>query len=1674
MNSLIKLFQTRRHRLLSVILANCFLIFCLKTTAQTSSTYSAIPPTISDSTQPLIMLALSVDHQLFFKSFTDYDDIDGDGVIDTTYKNDIDYAGYFDSYKCYVYNGAYFTPEAITETKYCNEGVNDQWSGNFLNWATMTRIDQVRSIFYGGTRYVDTSTQTILERSYLPNDAHSFAKYYNGFDLEHLTPFSNADVGVGDNEDPDNGITICNTTRYSGTQVSQYVVNDPPLARVVDGNYKLWAANERWQCLYSEEASASNGNNSANSGIFAYSSNPSIVNQAVQADGNVIGDYAVRVEACVDGLINTEDCREYPDGNTKPAGLLQSFGEDDDALWGLMSGTYLNNKSGGVLRKDLGTMTDEINVDSDGTFITPSGSGGIIASIDAMRISNYSYNGGGLYNTTDSCGFGLSSFSNGACTNWGNPFAEILLECYRYFAGETSGDFAVDDSTLGGALANLGADNSWNNPQTTESACASLNVVAINANSNSYDNDEFSGFSDLGADLGTVGGNTVLAWTNEVGNREGITNNYYFVGENGTDNNQLCTGKQVTGFGSALGNCPNAPRLSGSFNAAGLAFAARTTDLRSFEGEQYVDTYGVTLSPGVPNISVQVPGSAADPQYVSILPACRNNSVGGNCGLVDFQVVSAEDGDPNDDTSIATGAFYVIWEDSEQGGDFDQDMAGVIRYSLSSTTLQISTQVFAQSTPNSMGFGYIVSGTSMDGYHVHSGINSYSYDSVFSSAQDCGEAACSCRTNTSFGACTIDNATSQSLPLGSSTAALLEQPLYYASKWGSFIGDPADDGTLADSQWDFDGDGSPDNYILATNPIEVKERLSNLFESLLEGSASGTAAAVNAQTGRGVGAIYQAIYTPTERQDDDFVDWVGNVRSFFLDQRGRLREDQEGDGVLQTTDRALVFRFDDDLQNTVVDAYNVNTDGSTGDLDATFDSDSDDLKPVWDALTRLDAVDQYTENRSYTDPAESGRYIFTAIDRDGDGLILSPDYTANNPGQNATDDSVFAFLADNFDQQGNTQDDYRYFDLDLTADEQDVFDLVNYIRGEPVDGLRDRVLDGGEDSADMNLILGDIVHSTPVVVSRPADRYDILYRDDSYVDYLDQYDQRRVMVYVGANDGMLHAFNGGNYDPATFTYSADENHQLGDEMWAYVPYNVLPHLKWLTEEDYPHVYYVDGAAQAFDVNIFPATGDPTHPNGWGTILVVGMRFGGGDYSFDHDGDPDTDDITTRSAYIVLDVTDPEQPPTLLAEITHPDLGYALSQPEIVKYRAPQVTGTYVGTDANAWYLVFGSGPAGNDQTERNSALQDAQSYKTAKTFVYDLINETLDVYDHNEADSFVGGYEAADWDVSYADDAVYFGTVSGTAAAPAGKLKRGALSFDPITNALSIDFSNDLFNDSGLAFSATPRVFRNSKNEYWIYAGTGRFLTQEDNLSTQQQMFYGIKDEPLIVEVDVDNYSISFPSTVRDADLVNVTDVEVFDDGRVFADGQQTLTLSAGSDTGTEVTTFDGIVSYIEDHDGWKFAFEYPVPYNLNNAVRNTTQAGLAGASVAVTAYEPTGMVCDVIGNGLLYTPHHGAGVPAPFAPLGTDSSIRIQSQTGGDDNELVLQGALIGRGAPSDPVITRPTQNPNADSAICPDGSTPYVVTTNTATGELSQTYVCPEGMSSGRRSWREIPINW
>ena len=96
--------------------------------------------------------------------------------IDRTYSVTKEYLGYFDPKKCYKYAidavggtttvNNYFTPSSLTSDHVCNTTNTGEWSGSFLNWASMQTIDPFRWVLTGGYRVVDDVSLTVIEKGW--------------------------------------------------------------------------------------------------------------------------------------------------------------------------------------------------------------------------------------------------------------------------------------------------------------------------------------------------------------------------------------------------------------------------------------------------------------------------------------------------------------------------------------------------------------------------------------------------------------------------------------------------------------------------------------------------------------------------------------------------------------------------------------------------------------------------------------------------------------------------------------------------------------------------------------------------------------------------------------------------------------------------------------------------------------------------------------------------------------------------------------------------------------------------------------------------------------------------------------------------------------------------------------------------------------------------------------------------------------------------------------------------------------------------------------------------------------------------------------------------------------------------------------------------------------------
>lgn len=192
-------------------------------------------------------------------------------------------------------------------------------------------------------------------------------------------------------------------------------------------------------------------------------------------------------------------------------------------------------------------------------------------------------------------------------------------------------------------------------------------------------------------------------------------------------------------------------------------------------------------------------------------------------------------------------------------------------------------------------------------------------------------------------------------------------------------------------------------------------------------------------------------------------------------------------------------------------------------------------------------------------------------------------------------------------------------------------------------------------------ILGDIANSNPWVVAPPL----IGISDVDYPGYnahRKAKSKRLSVLYVGANDGMLHAVNANN----------------GAELFSYIPSFVQPNLAQLAGVGYSHRYYVDGSPFSAEVDI-SGTG-----SGWKTVLAGGANKGG-------------------KGYYLLDITDPTEVTAdslVKWEFTNTDdadLNYSYLIPSLLPQgdaragQARQIARIKTSNKTSAWALFAGNG-----------------------------------------------------------------------------------------------------------------------------------------------------------------------------------------------------------------------------------------------------------------------------------------------------------------------------------------------------------------------------------------------
>jgi type IV pilus assembly protein PilY1 len=365
----------------------------------------------------------------------------------------------------------------------------------------------------------------------------------------------------------------------------------------------------------------------------------------------------------------------------------------------------------------------------------------------------------------------------------------------------------------------------------------------------------------------------------------------------------------------------------------------------------------------------------------------------------------------------------------------------------------------------------------------------------------------------------------------------------------------------------------------------------------------------------------------------------------------------------------------------------------------------------------------------------------------------------------------------------------------VSSSSQSAAKFLAYLRGD----TKQELANGGAYRT-RSFRLGDIVDSKPVAVGAPsAAYYDVF--NPGYSGFKSAHASRKTVVYAGANDGMLHAFDG-----------TVDTSSSGGELFAYIPSFVYGDagtastsgLASLGQPLFTHHNFVDATPAQFDLDLANTSGATSTSADWRTLLIGGLGKGG-------------------KGYYALDVTDPASWSSetavagkVLWEFTDPRMGYSYGVPSVVK------------TKKYGWVVVLTSGYNNSDGigyfffvNPRTGDLLEAVATTGGTT------SSPVNLAQHT---AYVADYTDMTADAIYAGDLqghVWRLDVTGTGAYTSPTL------FATLADA------------DGNAQPVTTRplveVEPNSLVRY-VLVGTGRLLADTDIASSAVQTFYAIVD----------------------------------------------------------------------------------------------------------------------------------------------------------------------------------------------------------------------------------------
>jgi Tfp pilus tip-associated adhesin PilY1 len=516
----------------------------------------------------------------------------------------------------------------------------------------------------------------------------------------------------------------------------------------------------------------------------------------------------------------------------------------------------------------------------------------------------------------------------------------------------------------------------------------------------------------------------------------------------------------------------------------------------------------------------------------------------------------------------------------------------------------------------------------------------------------------------------------------------------------------------------------------------------------------------------------------------------------------------------------------------------------------------------------------------------------------------------------------------------------------FTINPGDVSDLIKY---SDLNLINDNYFDSGSDDYFCKPF-GAFINSIPIIVGNPAFHYDF----DNYNNFIPARDP---MVYIGSNDGALHAFN------------LDD----GIEQWAFVPLNLHAKLDMSDEpgfnmcsDEYCHQYFVDGSPQVADIY------DGTN---WKTILICGERKGGDAY-FALDvtlGTMNENDIPGQYLWQFRD-----NHPEYLTDTIDNDGDTTVDEADEDEYDNQlgetwsnvSIDRVAYGTEYTTWAVFFGSGYSSNNQDNKESYLYGIEAndqsplwtsggtdFNRIKLSATELLNDVA------------SPPLVVDFQGDYISDKIYVGNLYGTQyrVQNIGKDDAPSIStlftFSPATASPSTNpVSAKATYAYGISTEAIP-------HPVWLYYGTGNYQTQADKTSSSMQYFFGLKDNLTLPSCYVYPTVPATPNPADPAVCGSLVELEA-----KYVSG--TITNSEGDEETVYGRYIDGTPAVDESWiiNLYNGQVDFDGPADLIGSERVIQQPLVAGGIVFFTTYIPDPDICKGNGKTWLFAVNYNTG----------------------------------------------------------------------------------------------------